>query len=263
MATKRVPWKMEFQLKTEDIARPGVKRMMRLETTWTDAVVRETVKVTPEVRMFEIVPNQGAKPYAPGSHILVSLLVRSGSQEILDTRCYSLIGEHPTNDAHSGPPAYRIAVKRHPESRGAARYMWRLQKGARLRVSNPQNLFVLNLDAPQFLLVAGGIGITPLISMASALRRRRAIFRLLYAGHFRTGMPFVEELRQQLGEHVSFFCSEDGMRIDLAREIESLPFAGEMYVCGPIPLMNAARAAWTNVARPSSCLRFETFASSG
>jgi ferredoxin-NADP reductase len=236
---------------------------MRFETIWTDAVVRRATNITPEARLLEIVPEHGAEHYAPGSHIQVSVLIGEGNEQTPDFRCYSLVGEHPTGDKCGGPLAYRIAIKRHTESRGGSQYMWSLQEGAKLRVSNPQNLFALNPDAPQYLLIAGGIGIAPIVSMASALQQRGADFQILYAGHSRAGMPFTRELLEPFGDRLRLFCSEDGQRIDIPRSIQTLVPEGEAYVCGPLPLLDAVRAAWQSAGRPDGCLRFETFASSG
>ncbi len=234
---------------------------MRFETRWSDAIVRASVDVTSEVRLLEIVPQGGAQPYAPGSHIDVSVLLRTSSGELADTRSYSLVGEHPVPGP--GGAAYRIAVKQHAESRGGSRYMRTLQPGSRLRISNPQNLFELSFGAPQVLLLAGGIGITPIFGMALALEHARADFRMLYAGRNAAGMPFVEELRERLGRRLILFRGDAGARVDVAAEIATLHPDAEMYMCGPMGLMDSARAAWRAAGRTTASLRFETFGSSG
>jgi ferredoxin-NADP reductase len=234
---------------------------MRFETRWSDAIVRAAVDVTSEVRLLEIVPQNGVQPYAPGSHINVSVLLRTKEGEQADTRSYSLIGEAPVPGA--GGSAYRVAVKHHAESRGGSRYMRTLQPGARLRVSNPQNLFVLTFGAPQYLLLAGGIGITPIRSMALALEDAGADFRLLYAGRNAAGMPFAEELRERLGHRLSLFRGDAGRRVDVAAEIATLCPGAEMYMCGPMGLMDAVHSAWRAAGRTTANLRFETFGSGG
>ena len=234
---------------------------MRFETRWSDAVVRAAVDVTSEVRLLELLPQGGAQPYASGSHINVGVLLRTAKGEEADTRSYSLVGEDPVVGA--GGAAYRIAVRHHAESRGGSRYMRTLQPGARLRISNPQNLFELAFGAPQYLLLAGGIGITPILGMASALDHAGADFRLLYAGRNAEGMPFADELRERLGHRLSLFRGDGGERVDLVAEIATLCPGGEMYMCGPIGLMDAVRAAWRAAGRATASLRFETFGSSG
>jgi ferredoxin-NADP reductase len=230
---------------------------MRYETQWSAAIVRSVKNPTPEVRQFEIVPEGGAQPYHPGSHIQVSVMIAGAGGELADVRCYSLVGDRPVDGA------YRIAVRCQPESRGGSRYMWGVQAGARICVSNPQNLFALSFGRPQYLLLAGGIGITPMVGMAFALQRAGADFRLLYLGRNRAGMPFVDELEGQLGDKLCLFPGEEGKRADLTREIAALHPQGELYMCGPLRLMDAVRREWKQAGRSQADLRFETFGSSG
>lgn len=234
---------------------------MRFETRWSDAIVRAAVDITSEVRLLELVPQGGAEPYSPGSHIDIGVLLRTAGGEQADTRSYSLVGEDSAPGAAGA--AYRIAVKRLPESRGGSRYMWTLQPGARLRISNPRNLFELAFGAQQYLLLAGGIGITPMLGMAYELERAGADFRLLYAGRNAAGMPFADELRERLGERLLLFRGDAGARVDVAAEIANLHPDGEMYMCGPMGLMDSVRAAWQASGRATASLRFETFGSSG
>jgi ferredoxin-NADP reductase len=95
-----------------------------------------------------------------------------------DTLFYSLVGDYD-------PMCYRIAVKREQPSRGGWRYMWSLSPDARIKVSTPRNLFELEFGRSDYLLIAGGIGITPIYSMALALARQNAPFRMLYAARSR------------------------------------------------------------------------------
>jgi vanillate O-demethylase ferredoxin subunit len=172
-------------------------------------------------------------------------------------RSYSLVGEP---DGHT----YRIAVKRLAQGRGGSMAMWELPVGARLRVSAPQNHFPLDFNAPAYLLVAGGIGITPLLRMAHTLAQRYAAggrpVRMLYGARKVDELAFMTELEKQLGEHLHTVV---GAAIDFSAEIAALPEGSQMYVCGPAPMLDAARSAWLAAGRPEADLRFETFGSSG
>ena len=143
---------------------------MRFDGQWITAVVRGTRDLTPGIREFILAPEGGATPYATGSHLCVRVMVDGR----IDLRRYSLVGDQPQDGC------WRIAVKREEPGRGGSRYMWSLPTGARLEVTAPDSFFQLSGDAPDYLLVAGGIGITPIRGMASALRRRGARFRMLY-----------------------------------------------------------------------------------
>ncbi len=224
---------------------------MHNDTSWSDATLRATADLTPHIRLFEIVPATGASAWTPGSHVDVAVLVDGRKA----TRSYSLI------DTEGG--VYRIAVKREAEGRGGSNYLWSLPPGARLEVSSPRNDFELTLGAPEYLLVAGGIGITPILPMAAALARRGAPMRLVYAARSRRDMLFRAELAESLGTRFAPFAADEGSRLDVAGEIARLHRGAEMYVCGPLRLLEAARAAWAASGRPEAALRFETFGNSG
>jgi len=226
---------------------------MRFQVRWSGARVRSTREVAEGVRLLELEPEGGAIPYSPGSHLDVAVVVA----ERPEVRSYSLVGERPERGA------YRIAVQRNGSGRGGSRFMRSLEPGARLEISQPQSRFELRADAPEHLLVAGGIGITPLVSMAEALARRGAAFRLLYCARFRETMPFLDELSRLLGERLELFISGEGRRLDLAAELDRLQPAGELVVCGPLRLLDEARRLWSASGRPAEDLRFETFGLTG
>ncbi len=225
---------------------------MKISQTWTEAVLQSIRDVTPTVREFTLVPVTGVLPYSPGGHLQVQVLVGGKPQ----TRSYSLVGEP---DGRS----YRIAVKCLHDGRGGSLAMWRLAPGDRLQVSEPQNHFPMDLNAPAYLLAAGGIGITPLVGMAQALKSRGATLRMVYGARTGDELAFADLLSPVLGEVLQAFVAEQGSRIDFAAEIAALPEGGQMYVCGPVPMLDAARRAWTAAGRPVADLRYETFGSSG
>ena len=225
---------------------------MRYELEWGTGHIRATRDLTPTIRQFEIVPDDGVRPYSPGSHINVSVLI--GDQQ--DFRSYSLVGEHATDGA------YRIAVRRQDDGRGGSRYMSSLKPGARISLTQPQNFFELSMGTPHYLLVAGGIGITPMLGMALRLANSGASFRMLYAAHSREELAFAEELKH-LGDRLELGIAAEGKRINLEAELRALPTDSEVYLCGPLRMLDAARHIWQQLGRPASALRFETFGSSG
>jgi ferredoxin-NADP reductase len=220
---------------------------------FTDGRVRSATDVSSDVRLIEIEPEGDALPYPTGSHLDIAVVVA----ELPDVRSYSLVGEGPVDGA------YRIAVKRLPDSRGGSTYVRGLEPGARVAVSEPKSHFELEYGRPEYLLVAGGIGITPLLGMAHAAVRHGRPVRLLYAARTREQMPFLDELRELLGEGLELFVSSEGTPLDVAAEIERLHPEGELYLCGPLRLRDAAQRAWREQGRPAARLRFETFGSGG
>jgi ferredoxin-NADP reductase len=226
---------------------------MRADMTWVDATVRRIRDVTPGIRQIEIVPEGNAvRQWTPGSHIEVGVVIDGRA----DTRFYSLVGD-------ADPACYRIAVKREDPSRGGSRYMWSLAPGARIKASAPRNLFELELGRPEYLLIAGGIGITPVYGMALGLARQNASFRLLYACRSRQDAAFLPELAEALENRLVFFAEDEGQRIDLAAEVGRLHAGAQLYVCGPMGLLDALRHVWAQAGRRPSELRYESFANSG
>ena len=217
------------------------------------AEVRRVADVACDVRLLELVPCAGVRPYQAGSHIDVAVTIDG----LPDTRSYSLVGERP----HDG--AYRIAVKEVPDSRGGSVLMRSLAPGSEIAISEPRSHFELGFDRPEYLLLAGGIGITPLVGMAQLLARQQRPFRLLYAAGRREQLAFADELGELLGERLELFISAEGCRLALDREIARLDRDGELYLCGPLRLREAARQAWSACGRRPDRLRFETFASGG
>jgi ferredoxin-NADP reductase len=225
-----------------------------VSSTFVGACVRTVRAVADEVCQVELVPDDGARAYPPGSHLDLAFEVDG----LPVVRSYSVVGAAPEDGA------YRIAVKLLPDSRGGSRHVHGLAAGDRLEVRHPTSHFELDPRRPGYLLVAGGIGITPLVGMAEVLARRDAPVRLAYAGRRRAAMPFVDHLRGLLGDDALVTAAgEDGERLDLATEIAGLHPDGEVYVCGPPRLTDAVRACWAAEGRPARRLRTETFGTAG
>jgi len=219
---------------------------------WSDAIIQSHQDVTPTVREFTLQPLDGAQTFEPGSHLQVQVLIKGKPQ----TRSYSLVGE-------PNGLTYRIAVKSLPEGRGGSVAMWRLGQGDRLRISTPKNHFSLSLNAPAYLLVAGGIGITPLLLMAQTLASRGAPVQLLHAARSHAELAFAPWLTSCLGDRYNTYSGTQGEMIDFGAAISALPAGGQLYFCGPAPMLEVARRAWAEAGRALVDFRFETFGSSG
>jgi len=219
---------------------------------WRSARLRSTRDLTPDIRLFEIEPSGEFVIPTPGSHINIVVQIKGRP----DVRCYSAVG--PCTDG-----VYRIAVKLLGDTRGGSAYMWSLAPGAQLTISTPGNHFELSRGRPEYLLLAGGIGITPIFTMTLALAAAEANFRLLYACRRRQDLAFADELQNCIGHRLQTFIDEEGARIDLDAEIARLCPGGEFYVCGPIGMLEAAKRHWQRSGRPVDQMRFETFGNSG
>ena len=178
-----------------------------------------------------------------------------------DFRCYSLIETAPEPAAWSEPRNWRIAVRLDEGGKGGSRAMRALKPGDRLRASPPRNDFALSDGGAPVLLVAGGIGVTPLLSMAAALRARGRAFRAVYSARSPTQFAFADALRSLAGiGRLALHCDEEaGAVLDIVALLEGAGPDEEVYVCGPRPMIEAAIAASDRLGWPEGRLRFELF----
>lgn len=226
---------------------------MRFVHKWTQCIVESIRDVTPQIREITLRPDGFAIPHYPaGSHLDVGTIIDGQPA----TRSYSLVGE-PMADR------YRIGVRLAPDSRGGSRYMWALRPGARLDVTLPRNNFEVDWQREHYCLIAGGVGITPILGIAATLIRRGAQVQLHYAVRSRKDAAFLAELAALLGDRLQLYRSDEGQRLDLGRTIAKLPPAAMAVLCGPMRLLDDARQCWREAGRPLVDLRFETFGSSG
>lgn len=175
--------------------------------------------------------------WEPGAHIDLRL----GSDLI---RQYSLVPA-PGGD----PGRWTVAVLVEHEGRGGSTLIARdLQVGAVVKTSGPRNHFAFEA-ASDYLFIAGGIGVTPLISMCRAAEASGARWRLAYLGRSRRSMAYLDELESEFPGRVDVFVGEEGERFDVDAALASLPPATRVYCCGPDRLMNAVEAAMMSPER--------------
>jgi vanillate O-demethylase ferredoxin subunit len=167
--------------------------------------------------------------------------------------------EHPSGTG-TGQARYVIGVKREPTSRGGSAALHdRVRAGDLLAIGSPRNTFPLQAGARQNLLLAGGIGLTPLLAMAQQLARDGAAFTLCVFARSRAQLPFVEDLAA-LGDAVRLHLDDpaEPEKLDL-RALLAAPAPGtHLYLCGPAGFMQAALAAAAHW--PEDTVHLEYFA---
>jgi vanillate O-demethylase ferredoxin subunit len=201
---------------------------------------------------FELVAIGGGPlpPYEPGAHIDVQTpggLVRQ----------YSLCG-----DCADGQ-SYRIAVLREANGRGGSQAMHdRVREGDVLSISPPRNLFALADDEAPILLLAGGIGITPILSMAIDLKRRGKAFQMHYFTRNRSRTAF----RDLVGSADWASCAQlhhdddASSQIDVREVLAAASSLAHVYVCGPAGFIDAVLGHARDMAWPEDRLHREYFA---
>jgi ferredoxin-NADP reductase len=151
---------------------------------------------------------------------------------------------------------WTVAVLREPSSRGGSAYVHlELRVGDLIEVEGPRNNFQLE-PAQKYLLVAGGIGITPILAMARSLERRGEDWQMLYAGRSSATMAFVDELKELGTEKVRLHADDEaGGPPALADVLGSVTDGTLVYCCGPEPLLKGVEEKLADVG----CLRLERF----
>ena len=182
--------------------------------------------------------------WPPGAHI--DLALGNGL-----TRQYSLCGD-PADRSE-----LRVAVLREPSGRGGSAYVHDvLSVGDPVRIDGPRNHFPL-VKADRYLFIAGGIGITPLLPMLSAVAAASADWQLLYGGRTRASMAFANELVRSHGDRVLIRPQDETGLLDLPAFLGRPDETTAIYCCGPEPLLSAVErecATW-----PIGALHLERF----
>jgi vanillate O-demethylase ferredoxin subunit len=205
------------------------------------------------IRLLKLSPQDGSllPAWEPGSHI--DLHLDSGM-----IRQYSLCG------SCADTSTYEIAVKREPESRGGSKFVHEtLTVGSQLSISAPRNHFTASAEAERNLLVAGGIGITPIISMARQFHLQDRAFELLYFTRSETHTAFRDELSTgplNGSCRLLFGLERDAVEATLDDALRSHQDGSHLYLCGPQPFMDTVRMVAARHGWPDDAVHLEYFA---
>ncbi|GAB2208486.1 PDR/VanB family oxidoreductase [Roseibium sp. ROS1] len=204
---------------------------------------------TDQIRVFRFRAEAGGSlpGYEPGAHVKFDL-------GPLGEREYSLIDWPETDDL------YTVAVQREESGQGGSKAMHALSAGQTISVSEPKNDFPLAEDVPHVLLLAGGIGITPLISMATRLKSQDRSFELHYSARSAVRMGFADKLKNAFGDSARFYL-DDTDPLDLAALMKAQPSGTHLYICGPKGMIDAARAAAIAAGLAEEAVHVELFTS--
>lgn len=156
------------------------------------------------------------------------------------------------------PTAYLIGVKKEPQSRGGSSYLHdKARVGETFKISAPRNNFALVEDAPHVLLIAGGIGITPIWCMWQRLKSLARPSTLVYACRSRDDAIFLSEIEGE--REVTFHFDEEnaGAVLDLKALLAKMPAGAHAFCCGPAPMLKAFEEA--AVSWPAERVHVEHF----
>jgi tetrachlorobenzoquinone reductase len=247
------------------IERAGLSNLRRLDSfdapegrfsPMPESIVQVRVKrITYEaenINSYELVPHRGGDlvPFTAGSHI--DLQLSNGM-----IRSYSLVNDQSERNR------YVIAVNKDAASRGGSKFIHETTRvGDIVTISHPKNNFALEEKASHSVLIAGGIGITPLLSMIRRLESLGRSWELFYGARTRFSAAFLDELNTlrpnvHLNLHVTFDQEPSGRMFDLAAIIKNVVVDAHIYCCGPVPMLGAFEAA--TKSRPPGQVHVEYF----
>jgi ferredoxin-NADP reductase len=206
-----------------------------------------TIARDTKVYTFRRVDGAPLPAYKPGAHI--DLHLPNG-----------LIRQFSLAAPNTDPNSYVVGVKRDENSRGGSRYIIdEMRVGDEIKISAPRNNFPLVENAAHVVLVAGGIGITPIWCMAQQLTALGRSWKLYYACRSRADMAFLEALEKldPNFRHLHFDEEAEGKVLDLAAVFAQAPADAHFYCCGPNPMLKAFEAAAAD--RPRDHVHVEYF----
>jgi ferredoxin-NADP reductase len=225
-------------------------------TFMSDSVMQVRVKrisfEADDINSYELVNPDGGDlaPFTAGSHI--DLHLPNGM-----IRSYSLVNDQGEHNR------YVIAVNNDAASRGGSKLIHEtVRVGDIIAVSLPRNNFALQEDAGHSVLIAGGIGITPLLSMVRRLEALGRSWELFYAARTRLTAAFLDELNALRPDvhpnlHLNFDQEPEARMMDLSSIVKAALPDAHLYCCGPVPMLEAFEAA--TVDQPASQVHVEYF----
>ena len=202
--------------------------------------VKSATWEAPNIISYDLRPLETGElpPFTAGAHIDLApphALIRS----------YSIV------NSQTERYRYVIAVQRDRVSRGGSKWVHEnLRPGDVMTIDGPCNNFALNEAAEKSILLAGGIGITPIISMAERLSDLKRDWDLIYCARKRADAAFTENLKA-FGSRVRFNFDEEagGKLLDIAAVVRAAPPNAHLYCCGPLPMLSAFEAATAELPR--------------
>lgn len=208
-------------------------------------------QLTPRVRAYELQAVNGntLPQVSAGAHIKVPVQLEG---EAFSVRHYSISSNPNQRDR------YEIAVLKDEQGSGGSQFIHEhYQVGMQLHCDMPRNDFVLQNDLPT-VLIAGGIGITPIMAMARTLKQQGKVFQFHYVGRALKEMAYVESLQSEFGEQLNVYNAEQG-RVDLVKTMANVVDAAQFYVCGPTRLIEGVQQTAIQLGIAETRIHFERF----
>jgi ferredoxin-NADP reductase len=229
---------------------PTRERRRRRKEIMLDLRIKSATWEAPDIISYELRSTDGSllPEFTAGAHI--ELKLPTGVM-----RSYSLLNSQCERDR------YVIAVQKDRMSRGGSKWIHQnLRAGEMLSVSGPRNNFRLHEEADKSVLIAGGIGITPMLSMVERLKFLKKDWVLIFCARARNSAPFVERLQCDARVRFNFDMEQGGTMLDMATLVASYGVHAHFYCCGPLSMLDAFEAAAAHLPREQVHVEYFTAA---
>lgn len=249
-----LPYRFAWELLDESPHIPELQRYLNVNDTLSLQVER-IQQETDRVKSFRLrTANGNALPEVlPGAHLQVKVKLPDGNES---KRHYSLLNN--PNDRSS----YEIGVLREPQGRGGSLYLHeQVSEGDALEIRLPKNAFPMATNANHSILIAGGIGITPILSMMHSLSSKNQSYEMHYSARTYSGLAFRDRIEQVAGDKAQLYTSQDpkSQRLNLKKLLATPKSGVHVYVCGPRGMINAVREIAEAKGWAPSQIHFESF----
>jgi ferredoxin-NADP reductase len=214
--------------------------------------VERVESITADIRRFTLVPKEGGSlpAYSAGSHVVVTMRGETRTWR----NAYSLTRVAGTRDA------YQIMVRRVPDSRGGSAFMHtQVQEGSELELSMPSNFFPLARRAAKHVIVAGGIGITPFLSMLPELAASGARVEMHLCCRPEDADALAVLIAEHITEGVNIYTDIQDVETRFGALLAVQPPGTHLYTCGPAGLMEGLAQAARARGWPQSHFHQESF----
>lgn len=204
-----------------------------------DLRIKSATWEAPNIVSYELRSTDGSllPEFTAGAHIDLKLPIGM-------TRSYSLLNQQGERER------YVIAVQRDRTSRGGSKWIHQnLKPGEIVSVNGPRNNFKVDEEADKSVFIAGGIGITPMLSMTDRLKCLKKDWELVFCARTRNSTPFMERLQSDARVHFNFDRERGGTFLDIASVIASYGPRTHFYCCGPTSMLESFESATVHLPR--------------
>ena len=217
--------------------------------------ISQVAKKSERINLYQLRAQEGAALpiFEAGAHLPVEVTLNSGKQVL---RHYSILSS--TQEKRF----YEIAIQNEKQGRGGSKALHQqLAHNSVVTVLPPKSEFSLLPNHQHVVLIAGGIGITPILSMLRALVEKNASFEIHYTAKTEADLAFKKEVQVLAGPKAHFYTSQgkQAKRLDLQHLIKNTQAHSHVYMCGPLRMISQVRELANEHNWPESHVHFESF----